>query len=191
MITAENRTAYYPIEPLILNRWSPRAFSGEPLAIEELMPLFEAARWAPSSYNGQPWRFIYAINGSPQWEGFVGLLDEFNQRWAAKAGALIVLASKKSFDWDAPAKTHSMDAGAAWQNLALQASASGLISHGMEGFDYDRARELLNISDDHHVEMMIAVGKRGSIDQLDDELKEMEVPSDRRPLSEIAIEGML
>ena len=51
----------YKINPLILNRWSPRSMPGdEELSNEELMPIFEAARWAPSAFNSQPGRFIYA-----------------------------------------------------------------------------------------------------------------------------------
>ena len=45
------RKAEYPVLDVIINRWSPRAMSGEPISEKELMPLFEAARWAPSSYN--------------------------------------------------------------------------------------------------------------------------------------------
>jgi nitroreductase len=56
----EYRTPDHDIDPIFLNRWSPRAMSGETIATEQLMSLFEAARWAPSSYNGQLWRFLYA-----------------------------------------------------------------------------------------------------------------------------------
>ena len=189
MTKLAQRTAAYSIEPLILNRWSRRAMSGEPVSKVELMPLIEAARWAPSSYNGQPWRFIYAIHGSAQWIQFTSLLDEFNRSWAPKAGALLVLASRKEFEWGGPARTHSFDAGAAWQNFALQGTASGLVVHGMEGFDYARARELLNIPDDYQIEMMIAVGKLGDASHLTGELLAMEKPSDRRSISEIAMEG--
>lgn len=35
----------YMIDPLILNRWSPRSITGEELDDETIMSLFEAARW--------------------------------------------------------------------------------------------------------------------------------------------------
>ena len=54
------RKPTYPIDSLLLNRWSPRSMTGEELNDNEIMTLFEAARWAPSSFNNQPWRFIYA-----------------------------------------------------------------------------------------------------------------------------------
>jgi nitroreductase len=47
----------YKINPLILNRWSPRSMTGEVLGDDDMLSLFEAARWAPSSSNNQPWRF--------------------------------------------------------------------------------------------------------------------------------------
>ena len=60
MTTSNGRTADYPIDPIFLNRWSPRSFTGETISDADLALLFEAARWAPSSSNIQPWRFLYA-----------------------------------------------------------------------------------------------------------------------------------
>jgi hypothetical protein len=45
------RKADFPIEPIFVRRWSPRAMSGEPITDQEMLTLFEAARWAPSTYN--------------------------------------------------------------------------------------------------------------------------------------------
>src|SRR5215470_10715693 len=85
------RKPNYPIEPLLLNRWSPRSMTGEPLPDEELFALFEAARWAPSSGNAQPWRFIIARRQNGEFDKFVGLLVPGNQAWAKKAAALVVV----------------------------------------------------------------------------------------------------
>jgi len=81
-----NRKADFPILPVILHRWSPRAMSGEEISHEELMTLFEAARWAPSSYNGQPWRFLYATRNSSHFKTFFDLLMEGNQKMVQKCG---------------------------------------------------------------------------------------------------------
>src|SRR5450432_1736743 len=59
----EIRKADFPIESVLLDRWSPRAMSDEEISREELMRLFEAARWAPSSFNAQQWRALYARRG--------------------------------------------------------------------------------------------------------------------------------
>ena len=61
----KQRKSDYPIHEMFLNRWSPRAFTGEPITQEELLTMLEAARWAASSYNSQPWRFLYALRERP------------------------------------------------------------------------------------------------------------------------------
>lgn len=185
-----DRQSPYPIQPFILHRWSSRAMSGEPLTNNELMTLFEAARWAPSSYNNQPWRFIYAKQGTAHWQGFFDLLNEFNQSWAKNAAALVVVISKKTFDYNGQlSRTSPFDTGAAWENLALEASSQGLVAHGMEGFDYDLTRHHLQITDDFEIQAMIAIGKPGKKEDLPVDLQEREFPSDRRALSEIVMEG--
>src|SRR5437868_1543418 len=93
----QSRKADYPIEELLLRRWSPRALSGEPLSEQELCTLFEAARWAPSTYNEQEWRFLYARRDTPQWQQFFELLMEANQAWCKRAAVLVVVLARKTF----------------------------------------------------------------------------------------------
>ncbi len=185
-----NRKTAYPIEPLILNRWSPRAFSDEPISDTELMALFDAARWAQNSFNNQPWRFAYARNGSDNWNKFLDLLVPANKSWAQKAQMLILVISKKTFDYDgSPSRTHTFDTGAACQNLSLQAESMDIMTHGMEGFDYDKAREVFKIPDDYEVEAMFAVGRLGNKEELPEKLRERENPPDRKPLKDVVFEG--
>jgi nitroreductase len=186
----EFRKADYPIDSLFLDRWSPRAMSGEPITEEELSTLFEAARWAPSSFNNQPWRILYARRDTSQWPLFFDLLVEFNQSWAKNAAALVVFISKTTFDHNGePAATHSFDTGAAWGNLALQGALKGLVVHGMQGFDYDKARTALNIPEGFKVEAMAVIGKPGHAEDLPEKLQQREIPSDRRKLNETVFEG--
>ena len=182
--------ARYPVGELFLDRWSPRAMSGESISEEDLSTLFEAARWAPSSYNNQPWRILYARRDTEHWPAFFDLLVEGNRNWAADAAALLLFVSKETFDFNGkPYPTHSFDTGAAWENLALQATLMGLVAHGMQGFDYDRARAELNIPEGFRVEAMAAVGRPGDPARLPEHLRERETPSGRKPLSEITCEG--
>ncbi len=184
------RKADYPIQPLILNRWSPRSMSGEPISDQELMPLFEAARWAPSSYNNQPWRFLYAKRETPHFATFFNLLVDFNKSWCEKAAILGVIVSEKIFEkTKKPSVTHALDTGAAWENLALEGNARNLVVHGMQGFDYEKAKATLKVPDEFEVLAMFAVGKRASKEALNEELQKREVPSNRKPISEIAFEG--
>jgi nitroreductase len=187
---SEKRKADYPIDALFLDRWSPRAMTGEAIPEQELMVLFEAARWAPSSYNNQPWRILYARRDSEHWPLFFDLLVEFNQSWAKNAAALLLFISKTTFDMNGGTSvTHSYDTGAAWENLALQGWLKGLVVHGMQGFDFDRARTVLNIPEEYSVDAMAAVGKPADPATLPDDLREREAPSDRRKLDQTICEG--
>jgi nitroreductase len=187
---SEKRRADHPIDKIFLDRWSPRAMSGEAIAEEDLMALFEAARWAPSSFNNQSWRILYARRDGEHWPLFLSLLVESNQAWANKAAALLLFISKATFDYNGkPARTHSFDTGAAWENLALQAMLRGYVAHGMQGFDYDRARTDLGVPDEYQVEAMIAVGMPGSKEFLPEKLQAVETPNDRRPLAKSVCEG--
>lgn len=186
-----NRKSRYPVEPLILNRWSARSFSDEPLSHQELMSLFDAARWAQNSFDNQPWRYIYAKKDSHYWQAFLDLLVSANKLWAQHAQVLVVVISKESFDYDGrPSRTHSFDTGASAQLMALQGAALGIVVHGMEGFDYERARVDLKIPSGYSIEAMFAIGKLGKKEDLPEKLQKTEVPSDRKPLDATVAEGM-
>jgi nitroreductase len=190
------RRAEHPVDPLFLERWSPRALTGESIPVETLFSLFEAARWAASASNSQPWRFVYARRDTPAWAGFLGVLLPFNQAWAQAASALVIVLSKATFL--APGKTEpttslsaSFDTGAAWAQLALQAEQLGWSTHGMGGFDRDAARRLVGASAEYHLEAAVAIGRRGDRETLSEALRARELPSQRRPLSETVFEGVL
>src|SRR4051812_29589063 len=110
---AEARHADYPVDPIFLNRWSPRAFSPREVPEETLMSAFEAARWAASSGNEQPWRFVIARSAEDR-KRFVSFLMPGNQVWAKDAPVLVVVCSKKTRAKDgAPNRCYQFDAGAA------------------------------------------------------------------------------
>lgn len=183
----ENREPGKDIESLLYQRWSPRSL-GRDMDEDDLETLFEAARWAPSSYNNQSWRFLYATHGDEHWEDFVSLMNDFNAGWAENGYALIVLVSKKTFDHNGEDSiTHSFDTGAAWQNLALEATRQGLAAHGMQGFDYEEAREKLDIPEGYEVEAMIAVGSYEGEETIDEDLQVE--PNGRKDLDEIRAKG--
>lgn len=184
------RKPSYDINPLILDRWSPRSFSDYVLSDKELYSLFEAARWAPSAFNNQPWRFIYAKRGSKHWNTLFDLLVDFNKQWCARASVLAVIVSHKLFEHNnKPSRSHQFDTGAAWENLALQATFQGLAVHAMEGFDLETARKNLGIPDEYDVLAMVAIGRKGPKESLPPELQKRETPSDRKPVTEIIMEG--
>ncbi|MEA3010317.1 MAG: hypothetical protein QOJ91_2009 [Sphingomonadales bacterium] len=183
-----------PVDPIFLERWSPRAFDGGEMPEADLLTLFEAARWAPSAFNSQPWRFLCARRGEPAWERFLGLLIPFNQSWAQSASVLIYILSDTLPFTDkagepATSHTHSYDAGAAWACLALQATRMGYQAHGMSGVDFDRAREELGVPERYRIEAAAVVGRIGDPATLPEKLRAREVPSGRKAVAEFVFEG--
>jgi nitroreductase len=163
--------------------------SGAPLPRAALLPLLEAARWAPSGGNGQPWRFVYALRGTPAFEAFLAALVPGNREWAHAAGALVVLAARTVRDDGKPAPSASFDAGAAWMALALQGTRAGLVVHAMGGFEREAARAAAALPAGVEPQVVIAVGHPGPVEALPERLRAREMPSDRLPLDEIAVEA--
>jgi nitroreductase len=187
-----NRTTLHPIDPVFLDRWSPRAFDGTKMPEADLLTMLDAARWAASSFNYQPWRFLYALRDTPDFDRFLGLLMPFNVGWAKEASALLMVVSDSVMvmgEKSNPSHSHSFDAGAAWAQLALQATRMGYHTHGMAGVDFDRARNELGVPDRFRLEAAIAVGHRGDMAKLPEPLRAREFPSDRKQLDEIAFSG--
>jgi len=182
-----NRTSTHPINELILNRWSPRAMTGKSIADATLMSFFEAARWAPTAMNNQLTRFAYAKKDTEYWSKYFDLLMEGNQKWCGDAAALVIIISRKiSYHNDRPQPSHSFEAGAAFENFALEATSQGYVAHPMGGFDKEKTHAMLGLHENWSVEVMIAVGEHDAKKSKEKE----EAASDRNPLSELVFEGM-
>jgi nitroreductase len=193
--SANGRTADHDIDPIFLTRWSPRAFTGEPIPQEVLMSMFEAARWAPSAFNGQPWRFVYARREKPEdWAPLFGALIEYNQAWVAGASVLAFIASdrfrRRPDKEPQPSRTHSFDAGAAWACLALQAHRLGWAAHGMAGFDPARAYAAAGLPEsDFEINAAIAIGRPTDAGVLPEQFRDREVSSGRESVGSFVFEG--
>jgi len=186
---ANQRVPETEVDAMFTDRWSPRSFIDEPLAANQVAALFEAARWAPSCYNEQPWLFRYAISREGR-DRFVEALYEKNRSWARFAPLLLFVLARKSFGHNGQPNRHAVfDAGSAWMSLALQARRLGLYAHGMAGFSVNKAAEVLNVSlDEYEIMAAVAVGRRGEVEQLGEELAAVERPNGRKPLAEVARE---
>lgn len=188
------RVSEHDIASFFLERWSPRAFTDETIAGEELMPFFEAARWAPSSMNAQPWRFIYVLRDGENWQGVLDSLSNTNRSWAFRAAALVAFVSQDWLDFGdgrVPSPTHSFDTGAAWMSFALQAFLSGWHTHGMAGFDHEKLRDVLGVPDGFRINAVAATGRMGDSAMLTDRLRSREIPADRAPLEELVFKGRM
>ena len=178
------------VDPMFPDRWSPRAYRSEPIAPAHLAALFEAARWAPSCFNEQPWVFCYATTDADR-HRFATPLIEKNRQWASNAPVLLYVLARRHFQRnDNPNRTAAFDAGAAWMSLALQARKFGMYAHAMAGFDLPTAYDVLAADPDRYeIIAAVAVGYRAAPDTLPEDVAAREVPSPRKTLSEIAVEG--
>ncbi len=191
---ADARLPAHPVESVFIKRWSPRAFDAAAMPATDLETMLEAARWAPSAYNIQPWRFVYALRDDACWGSWLDLLDPANAAWAHKASALVFLASDslvpaRDSAPRKPSTTHRFDAGAAWAQLALQATAMGYQAHAMAGIRVEAVRRALDIPAHYQIEIGIAIGRPASPATLPPALRARETPSPRLPLERIAAAG--
>lgn len=178
----------YDIDPVYVNRWSPRSFLDKEVPDDVLFSLFEAARWAPSAYNLQPWRFIVARTPEER-ETFYPFISEFNLKWCQSAPVLVLILSQKVTD-KGENPSHAFDTGAAWGFLALEAVRKGLMTHPMTGFDFAKARDVLGIPDEYDIQALVAIGYQGPRERLPQELQAREQPSPRMPVQELLHAGV-
>ncbi|WP_416798635.1 nitroreductase family protein [Ciceribacter azotifigens] len=195
MTSSNHRQSDFNINPVFLDRWSPRSFSSERMPKEILLTMLEAAHWAPSASNYQPWRFVYALRDTDDFDRILSVLAESNQIWAKTASALVIIFSdmlsrKDDGSEPKPFRSHSFDAGASWAMLAMQAVYSGYYAHGMGGVDFDKAIEVLNVPQGYRAEAAVAIGKLADKSLLPEHLQAREIPSNRKPLSTVAFEGL-
>ena len=181
-----------PIHELIAGRWSPRAYSSEPVSRENLRAVLEAARWAPSSYNAQPWRFVVFDRSADEvsFKRAFATLVPFNQGWNAPVPVLIAVTAQTLTSKGEVNRCAPYDTGAAALALVMQAHALGLAAHQMSGFDVNAFRKAFAIPDDVEVIAMISLGHFGEVEKLDPVLREREKSVRTRfPLGEIAYSG--
>jgi nitroreductase len=192
MTTTKLASTKNPIHELLSQRWSPRAFCDRPVEPEKLLSLLEAARWAPSSSNEQPWRFILATRDNPaEFEKSLACLMEGNVAWAKRAYALILTVAKLKFDRSGKPNRHAFhDVGSATENLAIQATALGLVVHPMAGIYPEKAREIFGIPEGYEVVAAVAIGYPADASTLPEGLRERELaPRTRKPLEELIFTG--
>lgn len=190
MIPRKPADTDFPIHELLATRWSPRAMSATPMDEQTIHSLFEAARWAPSSSNIQPWRYVYATKDDHDARIALESLLVDGNYWAKEAYLLLIsfYDTKRERSTgeliDNPYGLH--DTGAANLSIALQATALGLDSHQMGGFDHERANEVLGVPGRYKPASMMAIGLPAESDaHLNEQHRQAEqVPRMRKNQSE-------
>lgn len=182
----------YPIEPLLQQRWSPRAFADRPVEPEKLLRLWEAARWSASCANQQPWYFLVATReDAAEHARMLSCLRENNQQWAARAPVLMVSVAQLAFDANGQPNRYAFhDVALAVASMIFQATALSLYVHQMAGFYPDKVRELYDVPDGFEPVAGIVLGYPGDPATLSEELQQRELaPRTRKPLDTFIFQG--
>ncbi len=179
-----------PINEMIANRWSGRAFDAtKPVSKSQLLSLCEAARWAPSCFGDEPWRFMVWDKNSnaDAWQKAFDCLVPGNQEWVKNAPVLLLVCADTLFGHNQkPNRWAQYDTGAAAENLCLQAQDLGLMAHQMGGFNADAARSIFAIPEQFTLMAMVAIGYAGDANQLSDDLKARELAArKRKPVADL------
>lgn len=176
--------AEYPVEQLLTNRWSGRAYSKQPVSDDVLKSLFEAVRWSASCYNEQPWRFIVCRKGSAAYDQLASTLKPGNS-WALEAPVLILTAVSTHFQHNGLANQHAWhDLGLAIGNFSVQATVLDLNLHQLAGFDAHKAANIFQLPEQIEAVTVMALGYRGAPEQLNDMLRAKEEAPQQRKLQE-------
>ncbi|MBI1362487.1 MAG: nitroreductase [Proteobacteria bacterium] len=176
----------------VAHRWSPRAFTDKSVKAVDLKSILEAARWAASAYNEQPWRYIVATrDNEAEFNKLLGVLVEANQAWAKGAQVLMLSLAKKTYTYNGSNNRHAWhDVGMADAQLSLQASALGIATHWMAGFDGEKARDVYNIPDEFEPVAALAIGYEGDPETLPEGYRKAEVaPRERKTHDQLFFTG--
>jgi nitroreductase len=179
---------------IIRERWSPYAFSSDPVEEYKLKAMFEAAGYAPSSNNEQPWLFVYSTQESREiFDDYTGFLSDSNQLWAKHAYALIISMARTKFSYKGRENRYAFhDTGMAVSNLLLQALSMDVYVHQMGGFSVKKVKEYFNLNDDIEPVAMMAAGYLGDGMSLTTELlKKDEKRRPRKSVREYAFKNTL
>ena len=176
----------HPINTLINDRWSPRAFNSKTVENTTLMSLFEAARWAASCNNSQPWRFIIAKSEDKDaHDNAISCFNERNQRWVKNAPVIGFVCAYKLMPNEKPNRTYFYDTGMAMAHFSLQALEHNLYLHQAGGILIDKIIADYSIPAGVDVVCGFGLGYQGEAAILPDELAERELePRKRNSITE-------
>lgn len=154
--------------PEIVKRKSSFNFSNEKILNDEIHILIEATKWAPSSRNMQPWRVIFVSNESESYNALFDSLSEGNKTWASNCTLFAVFCVND----DKGLNKKFLDVGFAGQNLMLQSERLGIQTHPIGGWSEEKVKVAIKIPNENHVVFILAMGKEGNLDNLNEDLKQ-------------------
>lgn len=148
---------------LVSKRESCRSFISKPVGRKELEYILDTARMAPSACNSQPWHFTAATgttaNAAAKCFQFSGI-----NKFTEKCPAFIVINDEKVKILPGPdgisddERYAQIDIGIAAAHICYAALDVGLSTCIIGMFDEDKLRDLLLISPEKRIRLVIAVG---------------------------------
>ena len=151
---------------VIKERRSTRSYENKSIPDDHLRAVLESVRWAPSWANTQCWEVVVVQDNAVK-EKLQEFIAPKNPATNSIISAPVVLAIcgklkvsgyykndivTKFGDW------FMFDLGLATQNLCLAAHHLGLGTVIIGMFDHDKAKEVLNVPDNHEVVVLIPLG---------------------------------
>ncbi|MDA3887043.1 MAG: nitroreductase family protein [Candidatus Delongbacteria bacterium] len=126
---------------------------------EIITELAKAAQLAPSCFNKQPWRYVF-ISDQDSLKEFQSVIPDGNS-WVNDSSLIIAVVSEVSLDCKMKdgREYYLFDTGIASGFMMLRATELGLVAHPIAGYDYEKAKELLNIPSEMNLINIIVVGK--------------------------------
>jgi nitroreductase len=143
--------------------------------------LLEAASWAPSAMNEQPWEYVYAHRGTRGFEMLKNSLLPGNSPWAKEAAVLLVSIARTIYTANQKTNASALhDVGMANAQLILQAQSMNIYGHMMGGFDQEKLRSVLSLSDQQQAICVIALGYLDIPEKLEEPFKARELQARQR-----------
>lgn len=150
-------------------RRSIRKFTDQPVTVEDIEKIVEAARFAPSWKNTQTTRYIAVIDPEKkdQIANDAVLGFEFNKKTIGRAPALMVITTvnkRSGYERDGSFTTskgthwQSFDAGIATQTFCLAASEMGFGTVILGIYDEAAVKEILGIDENESVSALVPIG---------------------------------
>lgn len=168
---------------VFLERHSGKSYDpSQPVKMDIIKAVSEAASRAFTSYNLQPYKCIfcfrifdsndfkpYAIDTTPFNKALNSIFGNAPKTWVQKAPVLVLFVERTKYSQEDSLKNkyikagdvnphHSFDTGAAAMCMALQATMLGLMAHPIGGFDHEKIRADFNLAPDEAPRILMTLG---------------------------------
>jgi nitroreductase len=171
---------------VIKARKSVRKYLDKPVEKEKLKQILTAAQLAPSWRNGQCWKFVVVTQPEKK-QALIHCTSMFNQSWMGKEYAIIISCGNPNQSGSRNEQPYYMvDVAIALEHLILAATAIGLGTCWIGGFEENKVKELLHIPENYRVVAMTPLGYPAESEGIAGKITKSVIGSyNRRPLSEI------